>query len=217
MKFKFTKRRKIIAAVVILLLLIYWFSLPEKLFNNPTSTVVLSSDKYLMGARIAKDGQWRFPQSDSVPVKFKKCIIAFEDQYFYYHPGVNLISLGRAAYQDVKARKIVSGGSTLTMQVARLSSKHKKRNLWYKMLEIILATRIEIAYSKDEILNLYASNAPFGGNVVGLNAASWRFYHRSAFQLSWAETATIAVLPNAPSLIHPGKQEAVVGQEKQIA
>lgn len=214
MKIRITKRKKIAAVVILLLLLFYWFSLPKNLFENPTSTVVLSSEGRLMGARIATDGQWRFPQMDSVPEKFKKCIVAFEDRYFYYHPGVNLVSLGRAAYQDVKAGKIVSGGSTLTMQVARLSSGHKSRNLWYKVLEMIRATRIEISYSKDEILNLYASNAPFGGNVVGLNAAAWRFYHRSAFQLSWAETATLAVLPNAPSLIHPGKNRKLLLEKR---
>jgi len=169
------------------------------------ATVVLSSDGNLMGARIADDGQWRFPPMDSMPEKFKKCITAFEDRYFYYHPGVNLISLAKAGYQDIRAGKIVSGGSTISMQVARMSSMHSSRNLWYKILEIIMATRLELSYSKEEILNFYVSNAPFGGNVVGLNAAAWRYYHRSPFELSWAETATLAVLPNAPSLIHPGK------------
>lgn len=172
---------------------------------KPTSTVILSKEGKLLGARIADDGQWRFPKADSIPDKFTQCIITFEDQYFYYHPGVNIGSLFRAAYQDIKAGKIVSGGSTLSMQTIRMSKDNPPRNIYQKIKEIILATRLELRYSKDEILNLYASNAPFGSNVVGINAASWRFFGREANDLSWAETATLAVLPNAPSLIYPGK------------
>jgi len=86
--------------------------------------VILSKEGKLLGARIAKDGQWRFPANNQVPEKFKKSIITFEDQYFYHHPGVNPASLFRAAWQDIKARKIVSGGSTLSMQVIRLSQDH---------------------------------------------------------------------------------------------
>jgi len=202
------RKRNIIRAISIVFLVIYYFSLPQRLFTKPTSTVILSSDGRLLGARIAADGQWRFPPSDSVPEKFKQAIITFEDQYFFSHPGVNMASLARAAVQDIRAGKIVSGGSTLSMQLIRLSQNHPKRNFYQKTKEIILATRLEFAYSKDEILNLYSSNAPFGSNVVGLDAAAWRFFGRKASDLSWAEAATLAVLPNAPSLIYPGKNEA---------
>ena len=198
------KKRTLIATVVVMMIL-YYFALPSPLFQKPTSTVILSKEGRLLGARIAADGQWRFPKNDSVPEKFKQSIITFEDQYFYYHPGVNLGSLARAAWQDVLAGKIVSGGSTLSMQVIRLSKDHPKRNFYEKFKEIILATRLEFSYSKDEILSLYAANAPFGSNVVGLEAAAWRFFGRKADDLSWAEAATLAVLPNAPSLIYPGK------------
>ena len=203
--FKTNKRKRIFFGVLAVLLLVYWFSLPSKLFHKPTSTVILSEEGQLLGARIAKDGQWRFPHNDSVPEKFKECIVNFEDQHFYYHPGVNIGSLVRAAYQDIKAGKIVSGGSTLSMQLIRLSKDNPPRNIYQKIKEIILATRLEISYSKDEILNHYAANAPFGSNVVGLEAASWRFFGRQSQDLSWAEAATLAVLPNAPSLIYPGK------------
>ena len=207
MRTKLTNKRKIILIISIIILILYYFSLPKPLFIKPTSTVVLSSDGRLLGARIANDGQWRFPPSDSVPEKFKQAIITFEDQHFYAHPGVNIVSLFRAAAQDIKTGRIVSGGSTLSMQTIRLSQNHPKRNIYQKIKEIILATRLELAYSKEEILNLYSSNAPFGGNVVGLDASAWRFFGRSANDLSWAEAATLAVLPNAPSLIYPGKNE----------
>lgn len=193
-------------------MLIIWYllSLPKPLFNDSTSTVLIDRNRILLGAHIAKDEQWRFPYNDSVPKKFKLSIIQFEDRQFYRHPGFNPFAFSRALFQNIKARKIVSGGSTLTMQVIRLSRKGKPRTVFEKVIEVILATRIELAYSKDEILALYASNAPFGGNVVGLDAASWRYFGRSAEKLSWSETATLAVLPNAPSLIFPGKNKKLL-------
>ncbi len=190
--------------VCVALLLVFLFSLPSKLFKSPTSFVIEASNGNLLSAAIASDGQWRFPVADSVPVKFKDCIIAFEDKRFYHHIGVDFLAMSRAMKQNLKAKSVVSGGSTLSMQVIRLSRK-QDRTLWQKLLEVILAIRLEIKYNKDEIIGLYAANAPFGSNVVGLEAASWRYYGRDAKTLSWGEMATLAVLPNSPSLVHPGK------------
>lgn len=190
--------------VCVLLLLVFLFSLPAKLFKTPTSYVIEDRNGNLLSAAIASDGQWRFPVADSVPVKFKDCIIAFEDKRFYHHFGVDLLAMGRAMKQNFRAKSVVSGGSTLSMQVIRLSRK-QDRTIWQKLLEVILAIRLEVKYSKDEIIGLYAANAPFGSNVVGLEAASWRYYGRDAKTLSWGEMATLAVLPNSPSLVHPGK------------
>ena len=192
---------------IAVLLIWYYFSLPTTLFKDPTATVVESVDGELIGAKIAKDGQWRFPETDSVPTKFAKCIIAFEDQQFYNHPGFNPIAIVDAMIDNSKAGKIVRGGSTLTQQVIRLSRKGKKRTYFEKLKELILATRLEWGKSKSDILKLYASHAPFGGNVVGVDMAAWRYFGLPAHQLSWAESATLAVLPNAPSLIYPGKNQ----------
>ena len=170
----------------------------------PYSTIVTDRHGELLGARIAADGQWRFPLCDTIPVKFARCLLAFEDQYFYYHPGVNPLAILRATWQNISSGRIVSGGSTLTMQTIRLS-RNRPRTVYEKILEIILATRLELRYSKNEILTLYASHAPFGGNVIGLDAAAWRYFSHPASELSWAEAATLAVLPNAPSSIYPGK------------
>jgi penicillin-binding protein 1C len=189
----------------------YYFSLPKNLFSVPYSTVLVDKKEQLLGATISKDGQWRFPLQDTVPQKFAQSLMVFEDQYFRWHWGFNPISFVRALYYNVKEGKVVSGGSTITMQVIRLAQQ-KERTIWQKLIEIVLSTRLEFSYSKDEILSLYAAHAPFGGNVVGLEAAAWRYYGRKASQLSWAEAATLAVLPNAPSLIFPGKN-----QEKLLA
>ncbi|MCX2574524.1 penicillin-binding protein 1C [Pedobacter sandarakinus] len=191
----------------IALLIIFLLSLPARLFHSPTSFVIEASNGNLLSASTALDGQWRFPLPDSVPVKFKQCIIAFEDKRFYDHIGVDFLALGRAMKQNISARGVVSGGSTLSMQVIRLSRK-QERNIWQKLLEIILALRLEVKYSKAEIIGLYAANAPFGSNVVGLEAASWRYFGRAPQSLSWGEMATLAVLPNSPSLVHPGKNTA---------
>ena len=177
------------------------------MFQEPYSTVIESKEGELLGAKIARDGQWRFPAQDSVPDKFKKCIVYFEDEYFYQHPGFNPIAMVNAIKQNRKARKVVRGGSTLTQQVIRLSRKGKGRTYFEKFIEIIKATRLELGYSKNEILELYAAHAPFGGNVVGLEMASWRYFGVQSNQLSWAESAVLAVLPNAPSLIYPGKNQ----------
>ncbi len=191
-----------------------WSSFPRILFEDPYSTVLLDRNGELLGARIADDGQWRFPQVDSLPEKYRKAVIQFEDRFFYYHPGINPFSLIRALSQNLKAGEIVSGGSTLSMQVIRLSRKGKHRTVTEKIFEMILASWLEWSESKEDILCLYASHAPFGGNVVGIDAASWRYFGRPPDQLSWAETATLAVLPNAPSLIHPGKNRSLLIEKR---
>ena len=199
------KRKWTLVAIVIGLSVWFAICLPNPLFNTPTSTILEDKNGRLLAGRIAADGQWRFPQSDSLPAKFVQSIIHFEDEYFFQHPGINPVSFARAFKQNIKAKRVVSGGSTLSMQTIRLSRKGKSRSVFEKVIEVILAIRMELSYSKDEILNLYAANAPFGGNVVGLDAAAWRYFGRSAHQLSWGETTVLAVLPNAPSLVYPGK------------
>ncbi|MFC2125107.1 penicillin-binding protein 1C [Bacteroidota bacterium] len=201
------KRNISFVLIVSIFGLLILYPLPDPLFNDPYSTVLESREGDLLGARIAGDGQWRFPVSDSLPVKYIACVISYEDRYYYLHPGVNPISLIRAAWQNIRAGEIISGGSTITMQLARMIRGNQKRTVYQKTLEMWLALRLELKYSKDEILGLYASHAPFGGNVVGINSAAWRYYNRSQFNLSWAEVANLTVLPNAPGLVFPGNKD----------
>lgn len=203
----YIKRNPKKSAVFFILLLVYYFSLPRVLFDSPYATVIESSEGELLAAKIARDGQWRFPAQDSVPEKFKKCLVYFEDEHFYHHPGFNPVAMVKAFQQNRSAGRVVRGGSTLTQQVIRLSRQNKKRTYFEKAIEIVLATRLEFRHSKEKILELYAAHAPFGGNVVGLEMASWRYFGVQSYQLSWAESATLAVLPNAPSLIYPGKNQ----------
>ena len=202
--------KKITAIVLLVCLVWFWLSLPGKLFSSPTCYIIEDNKGNLLSASIAKDGQWRFPAADSVPEKFADCITTFEDRRFYYHPGVDPFAIVRAIKSNIKNKAVVQGGSTIDMQVIRLWKKDDRRSVWNKLKEAILAVRLECSYSKDEVLALYASNAPFGGNVVGLEAAAWRYYGRSAHKLSWGEMAALAVLPNAPALVHPGKNRAIL-------
>ncbi|MBN1132191.1 MAG: penicillin-binding protein 1C [Bacteroidales bacterium] len=212
----YLKRYTVYLALSGILAVLFWHALPTTLFKDPLSTVVYDRDGNLLGARIAGDGQWRFPAPDSVPFKFVRAITTFEDQYFFRHPGINPLSIGRAMMQNIRAGEIISGGSTLTMQVVRLSRKGTERTLFQKMIESVLAVRIELTHSKTDILISYAANAPFGGNVVGLEAASWRYFGTAPENLTYGECALLAVLPNAPSLIHPGRNRDLLKQKRDM-
>ena len=185
-----------------LALLLLHQALPNPLFDQPTSTVVTDREGALIGARIATDQQWRFPESDSITDKFSHCIIASEDHRFHYHLGIDPIALCRAMVRNVREGHIAEGGSTLTMQLARMARGNRPRTLGQKCIEALWAIDIELHHSKRDIVRMYASHAPFGGNTVGIDAAAWRYYGRSAQHLTWAENALLAVLPNSPTLIH---------------
>jgi penicillin-binding protein 1C len=216
--FLFCRSHKLIVGLSFLTVLglAYGLALPRYLFSNPHSLVMLSNNGTLLGARIADDGQWRFPMEKNVPDKFEKCILAFEDKRFYSHPGVDVMAIGRAAWGNLKHHKRISGASTISMQVIRLSRNHPPRTIVEKITEMILATRLEIRYSKKEIMALYAANAPFGGNVVGLEAAAWRYYGKSADKLSWGEMASLSVLPNSPTLVHPGRNRDILKTKRDF-
>ncbi len=208
--FQWLYKHKISLSGSAICLFLYAVLLSGKLFNDPYCTVITDRNGILLGAKVASDGQWRFPARDSVPEKISKAAIAFEDRYFRYHPGVNPVSMFHALVSNIKSGHIVRGGSTISMQTVRLYRKNKARTFWEKAIEIVLATRLEIKYSKDEIMALYTSHAPYGGNVVGIEAASWRYFGTECEKLSWAEACALAVLPNAPALIHPGKNRTLL-------
>ena len=197
------------ARFIFLLLLFFCLFLlvPPPTFESPHSTVVMDKEGSLLGARVAADDQWRFPDPDVVPEKYRKALLCFEDEFFYYHPGVNPVSLVKALYRNVQSKRVVSGGSTLTMQVARMS-RNAPRTIGNKLWEMLRAVRLELSTGKEEILIMYAANAPFGGNIVGFEAASWHYFQRPPQHLTWAESALLAVLPNAPGILRPGTNPA---------
>ena len=192
--------------------------IPKPLISKPYSTLLYTTEtsgrEVLLGARIAPDGQWRFPSGSEVPEKFAICLTQYEDKRFWYHPGIDPFALMRAVQLNLTQSRVVSGGSTLTMQLARIARGNQSRTVGQKVIEMLWALYLECSYSKAEILRMYASNAPFGGNVVGIEAAAWRYFGREAKDLSWAEQATLAVLPNSPALIHPGRNRVELKQKR---
>ena len=202
------------ALLLTFLIIILATPLPSPLFNTSYSTTLHARDGSLLSASIATDQQWRFPFSDSIPEKFDVAIRLFEDEYFYYHPGINPISLFRAYRQNFKAGNVISGGSTISMQTIRMAFGNKPRTYSQKLLEMASAIKLELFNSKASILKSYADHAPFGGNIVGISAASRRYFGRPPNQLSWAEAATLAILPNNPGSIFPGKNQHLFLQKR---
>jgi penicillin-binding protein 1C len=212
---KYPQIKKALLGVLVFIFFILFFScLPKIPFQRSSSTVLESSSKQLLAATISSEGQWYFPPSDSVPDKFKIALVEFEDRRFYEHQGKSIRALSRALYQNIHNGRVVSGGSTIQMQLARMIRRRKGKNLKDKLYEMILALRLSSKYSKADLLELYAANAPFGGNVIGLDAAAWRYFGHSSESMSWAEASLMAVLPNAPSLIHPGKNRQLLREKR---
>ncbi|MDX1803248.1 MAG: penicillin-binding protein 1C, partial [Alcanivorax sp.] len=191
--------------LVVVMAMLQWLPLPARLDNTPYATMVLDRQGRLLSARIAADQQWRFAPLGQLPDKYRQALLAFEDRRFYWHPGVDPLAIARAAWSNLRAGRVVSGGSTITMQLARLLRADPPRTLPEKAFEALLALQLEWHFSKQQILAEYAGRAPFGGNIVGLRAAAWRYFGREPADLSWAEAALLAVLPNSPAQIHPGR------------
>lgn len=198
--------------------------LPKSLTQSDHAAILLARDGSLLGARIAADQQWRFAAVETVPEKYRVAVLLFEDKRFYSHPGIDPVAIARATWGNLRSGRVTSGGSTLTMQLARLlrqadarlagETENPPRSLISKIIEAFRAFQLEWRFSKHELLIHYTSHAPYGGNIVGLNAAAWRYFGRPPAELSWAEAALLAVLPNSPALIHPGRQRERLLQKR---
>jgi penicillin-binding protein 1C len=180
-----------------------WLAVPPRnVIPDHYSTLVLDTQGKLLRATLAKDGQYRFPiESQGLPDKYVTALVASEDKRFFSHPGVDLLALAGAALTNIKKGERIRGGSTITMQVARLAEP-KKRTYFAKLAESATALKLSLHYSKKEILGLYAAHVPMGGNIVGVETASRVYYGKPAEELTWAEAALFAVLPNAPSMVN---------------
>lgn len=184
------------------------------------STLVVDRNGKLLRPFITKDGYWRLPvTSTEVDPRFLQMLIAYEDKRFYEHGGVDLKALARAAWQAFTSGRIVSGGSTLTMQVARLLEPRPERRLSDKLAEMIRAVQIEQRLSKQQILDLYLTLAPYGGNIEGTRAASLAYFGKEPRRLSTAEAALLVALPQAPEYRRPDRhpERAATARNRVIA
>lgn len=189
--------------------------LGDQQLKEDYSQVILSSDDSFLRVYLNKEEQYLLPESlqDSIPENLKHAVLTFEDQHFYRHPGVNPLALARAVYLNIKHGRIVSGGSTVTMQVSRMILE-QPRTYWNKFREVMLALKLEVHWSKEEILANYLNHAPYGSNVRGYIAAAYRFFGKKPTQLTWAEAALLAVLPNAPGFIFPSSHQAQLKEKR---
>lgn len=210
---RFLKRTGIgIVILVILFFLLNWiFPLPAP---PEYSTIITDNKGEVVNAFLTKDEKWRMKtELDEISPLLRKTIIAKEDKYFYSHPGINFIAIGRAFINNITRMKRTSGASTITMQVAR-AMEPRKRNLGSKMIEAFRALQLELKYSKDEILQLYLNLVPYGGNIEGVKSASQLYFKKNPDHLSLAEITALSIIPNRPSSLVVGKNNDRIIEER---
>lgn len=197
-----------LAVVALVLVAAIWAAdkiWPLPLHEVDPARVVVAHDGTPLWRFADADGIWRYPVTiDEVSPRYLEALINYEDRWFWKHPGVNPFSVLRAAWQDLSSGRVVSGGSTLTMQVARLLDPHP-RTFGGKFRQLWRALQLEWHLSKSDILTLYLNRAPFGGTLQGVGAASWAYLGKSPAQLSYSDAALLAVLPQAPSRLRPDR------------
>lgn len=194
--------------MIILPLLIFMianliFPLPKQKLHPPPSILIEDRHGELIRAFTTPEGRWHIPQKlEQVSSTLELATLHYEDRWFYWHFGINPVSIGRAAIQNIKAGRIVMGGSTITMQVARMMEP-KERTFWNKFIEAFRSLQLELRFSKSEILRFYFNLAPYGGNIVGSGAAARIYFEKAQHQLSLGEAALLAIIPNSPSQWRP--------------
>lgn len=208
-------------ASLLLVIALLWLAdriWPLPLPQDDLARVVLAEDGTPLWRFADANGVWRYPvQTSEVSPYYLEVLLTYEDRWFYQHPGVNPLALVRATWQNLTGTRVVSGGSTLSMQVARLLDPHS-RTFHGKLRQLWRTAQLEWHLSKAEILNLYLNRAPFGGTLQGVAAASWAYLGKSPSQLTHAEAALLAVLPQAPSRLRPDRhpQRAQEARDKVL-
>lgn len=191
---------------------------PLPLPDDGVARVVLAEDGTLLWRFADEEGVWRYPITiDQVSPAYIEALLTYEDRWFYEHPGVNPVALARAFWQNISHGKIISGGSTISMQVARLIEPHS-RTYWGKLRQVFRTLQLEWHLSKEQILTLYLNRAPYGGTIEGIAAASWSYLGKPPDQLTKAEAALLAVLPQAPSRLRPDRypERAKLARDKVL-
>jgi penicillin-binding protein 1C len=213
-----TRYRRVFLVVLIILTLLLLFILFDFIFplkiRQDYSTVITDAGGTIMKAYLSSDDKWRmYSEPDEITPALKKAIIFKEDKYFYYHFGVNPVSVFRALVNNLTSGRRTSGASTISMQVARLLEP-KRRTYLNKLIEIFRATQLEWHYSKNEILQLYLNLVPFGGNIEGVKAAAMIYLNKMPDQLSIGEIAALSIIPNRPNTLKPGENNELLKKER---
>ena len=204
---KYHRTIKIVFTILLLFIVLdLLFPLPSK---KEFSKEIHSKDGTLLTAYLTCDDKWRLrTELDEISPELIKAIVEKEDSWFYWHPGINPIAVVRAFYKNVSAGETQLGASTITMQVARMLEP-KKRTYFNKLGEMFRAIQLEIKYSKKEILELYLSLLPFGGNIEGVKSASYIYFNRPPDKLSLSQAITLAIIPNDPNNLRLDRRQSI--------
>ena len=201
----------IVCLFLLFILLNFLFPLRDKV---EYTTIVTDAKGNLVNAFLTKDEKWRMKtELGEISPLLRKTIVAKEDKYFYYHPGINPVAVGRAFFKNIFRAKRTSGASTITMQVAK-ALEPRKRTMTAKCIEMFRAFQLEWKYSKGEILQLYLNLVPYGGNIEGVKAASLLYFKKDPDHLSLAEITALSIIPNRPSSLVIGKNNDLIIKER---
>ncbi len=196
----------ILSVLVFFLTVDFIFPIDKTKLFKPSSTIIYDRNSKPLRSKLSSDGFWRFGISyKEIPSLLKKSVITFEDQYFYYHFGINPFSIIRAIFQNIRGKRVI-GASTITMQVSRMMYR-RDRTILNKLIEIFNALQLERHFSKDEILALYFNLAPYGGNIEGVKSAAMFYFQKSLDDLSVSQVAILTTIPKNPNANRPDRQK----------
>lgn len=215
MKYTIKKPKKYIIGTSAIILIV-WIFMPLPNIKPAYSKVLYSKEGILLSATISDEQQWCFPMDEDIPEKLSTSIITYEDEYFPYHPGVNPVAILKALVVNVRTGKTKRGASTIPMQVMRMKNRHADRNWYNKIKETLGAIKYSLITKDKTILREWCEIAPFGGNTIGIKAASLRYFGRSVDKLSWAEYALLAVMPNGPSTANLTRNRQTLQQKRDF-
>ena len=193
---------------ILFFLLNYLYPLNTARLNKPLSTLIYDKNHHLLRVKLSPDGFLRIPiKKDALNSDIKKIVLAYEDQYFEKHFGVNPLAIVRALWFNLTNQRKI-GASTITMQVARMMH-NQPRTLSQKLIEMFNAFQLELYYSKEEILRFYLNNAPYGGNIEGFASASFRYFNVEPYSLSLSQIAYLSSIPKNPNANRPKQQRDI--------
>ncbi len=195
------------ALAFLFLLLFIWLRIPiaDEMFDEKTGTLILDRNGRVLFFDTSEDEQYLLPRiaTEKISPYFVTAVVLLEDEGFFSHNGIDHAAVFRALVQNIRAQRIVSGASTLSLQLAKNLLGHKERTWWNKWQEALYALRLETQFDKNEIFAMWANKAPFGSNIVGINAASQYYFRKSPQELSLAQATFLAGIPNNPERYSP--------------
>jgi penicillin-binding protein 1C len=200
--------KKILYFLIIAFIVLLCIPIPA--FRPTYSKSLLDRNGELINANVSSEQQWHLPLDEAIPINLEKAILLYEDEYFYKHLGINPVSVIKSIILNTNEGQVVRGASTLTMQIMRMRNRSKSRSVKVKIYESLAAVKYSLYNRKSKVLKEWCEIAPFGGNTIGVKTAAFRYFKRSLNQMSNAEMALLAILPNTPTTVNLSKNRALL-------